>query len=227
MTRIWHISDTHTYQSQLNIPENIDLVIHTGDASNYRDPMRNESEMWGFLEWYAGLEIPNKVFVAGNHDTSVERGLIKKLDIENLGICYLFNDDITVNGLKIWGSPHTPTFGDWAFMKARNTINRVWESIPDDTDIIAVHGPPKGILDITNRRDNLQEQCGDGALLKASFRIKPKLVCFGHIHDCAEVYNSGIKHLAGVDTIFSNGACVTDGKRGVITSHGNVIEIKG
>ena len=32
--KIWHISDTHTFHGLLDIPENIDMVIHSGDATN-------------------------------------------------------------------------------------------------------------------------------------------------------------------------------------------------
>jgi Icc-related predicted phosphoesterase len=223
--KIWHISDTHQYHDQLTVLDNIDLVIHSGDFTNVRDPIRNESEVHKFLDWYRELNIPNKVLIAGNHDTSLERGLVKGDYIESLGINYLFNDSVTIGGLKIWGSPHTPTFGKWAFMKPRNTISRVWETIPKDTDIIVTHGPPKGFLDITNRRDNLQEQCGCSALTKRTMDIQPKLVCFGHIHNTRDIYNSGTKKIAGLNTIFSNGACATDGIWGKATSNGNVIEL--
>ena len=223
--RLLHLSDTHRNHDQLVIPDGIDLVMHSGDATNYRDPFKNEKEMWEFLEWYGSLDIPNKVFVCGNHDSSVEAGLIKKSNIESFGITYLFNDDVTINGYEIWGSPHTPTFNDWSFMKSRAKIHKVWDTIPEDTDIILTHGPPLGMLDITNRRDNLQEQCGDSALLGAIKRIEPAIVAFGHIHNTKRVYNAGTKQIAGMRTIFSNASCVNDGKWGVITSHGNVIEL--
>ena len=223
--KIWHISDTHTNHSQLMVPDNIDLVIHSGDATNHSDPVRNEREMYSFLNWFSCLEIEHKIFVAGNHDTSIERGLITGNYINNLGIRYLFNESIIVNSFNIWGSPRTPTYGNWAFMKPRNTINRVWEFIPDNTDIVVTHGPPKGFLDITNRRDNLQEQCGCGALAKRITEIKPKLVCFGHIHNTKNIQNSGTKQVVNLPTMFSNGACTTDGLWGQITSHGNVIEL--
>ena len=163
--------------------------------------------------------------MAGNHDTSIEKGLVTKAQIESCGITFLLNETVEINGLKIWGSPHTPTFGDWAFMKSRQKIGRVWESIPNDTDIIATHGPPLGMLDITNRRDNLQEQCGDRSLMNHIWSLNPKACLFGHIHNTKNVYNAGTKKIAGLDTIFSNGTCVHDGKWGVITSHGNIIEL--
>ena len=43
--RIWHISDTHSYHDLLEIPKDIDIVIHSGDCSNVRDPYNNEPEV--------------------------------------------------------------------------------------------------------------------------------------------------------------------------------------
>ena len=133
--KIWHISDTHGYHEQLIMPENIDLVIHTGDCSNHRDPFLNEPEVWKFVDWYEKLPIPNKIFIPGNHDTSIERGLVKASDFISRGIHLLNHDWIDMNGIKIFGSPFTPTFGNWAFMKSRETINRVWEQIPEGMGI--------------------------------------------------------------------------------------------
>ena len=48
-----------------------------------------------------------------------------------------------------------------------------------DIDIMLTHGPPKGILDETDRG----EKVGCDHLLKAVTRCKPRLHCFGHIHE--------------------------------------------
>jgi len=222
--KILHISDTHSNQHLLQIPEGIDLVIHSGDATNYRDPYRNEPEMRAFIDWFASLPIPNKVFVAGNHDTSIEKGLVRPDFIESRGINYLYCEERTICGLRIWGAPYTPRYGDWSFMKDRGTINRLWETIPDGVDVIVTHGPPYGILDATIRQDHQYDLCGDSALMKAVTRVNPKLCCFGHIHSYKDIRNSGTRTMHGLRTIFSNGSCVDDGKWGVITSHGNVLD---
>ncbi len=116
--KIYHFSDTHTFHGLLTIPENIDIMIFSGDASNPRDPYLNKIEVENFITWYSTIPVKYKIFVAGNHDTSIEKNLIKKSDFESNGIIYLENDYIEIEGLKIWGSPITPTFGDgWAFNK--------------------------------------------------------------------------------------------------------------
>lgn len=225
--KIWHISDTHGFHNQLVIPEGIDLVIHTGDASNYLDPYSNEPEVRKFIDWYEQISIPNKIFIPGNHDTSIERGLVRASDFISRGIHILNHDWMDVNGIKIFGSPYTPTFGQWAFMKSRETINRVWEQIPEGMDIIAVHGPCKGILDLSRDRQNVLEFCGDGALRKHVLnRVKPKYFLSGHIHNFEEIINTGFRHLPDYGITFSNAAGVTDRRFNLgLTYNGNIFEI--
>lgn len=225
MIKIWHISDTHTYHGLLDVPKDIDMVIFSGDCSNPKDPYKNRVEVENFIHWYSSLPIKYKIFVPGNHDTSIERNFITKNDFTSKDIIYLENDFVEIEGLKIWGSPITPTFGEWAFMKARHKTHEVWKHIPDDTDIVIIHGPPAGILDLSYNRQNQLESCGDLSLKKRLLDIKPKLVCFGHIHNCEDVINAGTMKLSIRDTIYSNGSVVTDNKFGKLTSNGNMFEI--
>ena len=225
--KIWHISDTHGFHNRLVIPEGIDLVIHTGDCSNHKDPYQNEWEVKDFLMWYEQVDIPNKIYIPGNHDTSIERNLVKASDFISRGIHLLNHDWMDVNGIKIFGSPFTPTFGNWAFMKSRETINRVWEQIPEGMDIVAVHGPCKGILDLSRNRQNVLEFCGDGALRKHVLdRIKPKYFLSGHIHNFEDIINTGFRYLPDYGITFSNAAGVTDRRFDLgLTYNGNIFEI--
>ena len=224
--KIWHISDTHTYHGLLKVPEDIDMVIHSGDATNPRDPYKSENEMLDFLRWFGSLPIKHKVFVAGNHDLCIERNLVTKIDFMKNGIVYLENDYAEVEGIKIWGSPFTPSFGQgWAFNKKRSALHDIWKEIPEDVDIVVVHGPPKGILDLAYHQLNCIEFCGDEALRKRMYLLNPKLCLFGHIHNNENIINAGTMKLSNHDTIYSNGSVVTDGKFGKLSSHGNTFEI--
>lgn len=223
---ILHISDTHGFHRQIEIPENIDMIICTGDAGNQKDPYQNEWEMKDFLMWYESIKVKYKVYIPGNHDTSIERGLIKKLDFLSRYIHLLNHDWIEIEGIKIFGSPYTPTFGDWSFMKDRSKLYRLWEQIPENMDIIAVHGPCKGILDLSYNRQNELEFCGDSALGKIVRKLEPKLFLSGHIHNCEDIVNTGIRKIQDCKTIFSNAAAVTDRKFDLgITFNGNILKI--
>lgn len=221
--RIWHISDTHGYHGLLKIPKNIDCVIFSGDGSNSRDPYKNEFEYRQFLMWMWKLPIKHKILIAGNHETSVEANLVK--NFEDYDIHYLFNESIIIDGIKFWGSPFTPTFGNWAFNKSRSKINKVWGSIPTDTDILIVHTPPKGVLDISENYDRSIEFCGDSSLGKAIIKIEPLAVLFGHIHNYKDHINAGVMKFSNSKTWHMNGSVVTDNKFGKLTSNGNIFEI--
>ena len=141
--RIWHISDTHNYHGLLDIYK-ADIVICSGDISTPREPVVSKIECLNFIEWYSKLPIKYKILVAGNHDIAIERRYITPADIANKGIIYLENSSTIIEGLKIWGSPITPTFGvGWAFNKKREKCNDVWQLIPEDANIVVTHGPAR------------------------------------------------------------------------------------
>lgn len=224
--KIWHISDTHGFHFDLKIPD-CDMVIFSGDCSNYREPIYNEKEVRQFLKWYSSLKIKYKIFVAGNHDTSIERGLVKRKEIEDLNIIYLENENTIIDDINIWGSPITPEFGTgWAWNRKREKIHKVWDNIPEDTNILITHGPPKGIKDLTYKRDNILDMCGCTNLMKRVMKIQPKYHLFGHIHDCRDILNAGITYISNLNTCFSNGTTVEDGKfdKGLI-NNGNLFEL--
>ena len=224
--KIWHISDTHTYHDLLVIPNGIDVAIHSGDCSNPRDPYNNEPEVRDFIDWYKELPIKHKIYVAGNHDTSIEKKLVLKQDFADAGIIYLEDDLVKVEDILIYGSPYTPNFGNWSFMKDRNKLERYWKNaIPDYVDIIVTHGPPKGILDKSYDRDHKMESCGDKSLLNRVLEIQPAYMLFGHIHNNKDIINAGLLKLSAYDTWFSNGSVVTDGGFGKLSSNGNIFEI--
>lgn len=222
--KIWFISDTHGNHDKLEIPEGIDLVVHSGDATNYWDVYRNEPEFFSFLDWYDNLKIPNKIFVPGNHDSFIykyEKQCRNLFSMRN--IIMLVGEYVDVEGLKICGNPMTPTFGNWFYMTDRAKIYKHWELIPTDTDILVTHGPPKHILDLSHDAIGRLEHCGDSSLFKKVLEIKPKIHCFGHIHNSNGCYNQGERIYEGIN--FINASCVTDCKMGKITSHGIIKEI--
>ena len=224
--KVLHISDTHGYHDLLQIPGDIDMIIHSGDCSNSRDPYTNEPQVRAFIDWYKKVPVKYKIYVAGNHDTSIEKGLVTIGDFGENGIIYLENDYITIEGIKIFGSPHTPQFGQWAFMKDRVKLERFWrKAIHEPCDIIVTHGPPKGILDKSYDREGRMEACGDRSLLNLILELQPKYSMFGHIHNCEDIVNAGVLKLSNYETLFSNGSVVKDGRFGVLTSNGNIFEI--
>jgi len=227
MKRILHVSDTHGFHHQLKIPQGIDVIIHSGDATNHRNAAFNEDEFHDFIGWFQRLEIKHKIYVPGNHDSLIfEYERDAKKVFEGYGIHYLNKTELTINGLKFYGDPTTPTFGDWCFMAKREKMFKHWEMIPEDVNVLITHTPPKGILDLSLSRDSNLEFCGCSALRKKVEKLTElELHLFGHIHDNGLAANFGMFKRDQV--LFSNGSCVEDGKfnKGII-HHGNIIEIK-
>lgn len=194
------ISDTHGLHGEVgHIPE-CDLLIHCGDCTN------DIGQFWlrNFLTWFSECSKAQKVFIAGNHDGAFERWpkqareLVKMIDPS---IVYLEGDSFDFKGFSIFGSPYTPTFYNWYFNRDRGAaIRPYWDAIPEGTDILVTHGPPKGILDY-NARDNFH--CGCEELMEAVKRVKPKVHAFGHIH-------SGYGSLQADGTTFINASLLSE-----------------
>lgn len=173
--RITCIADLHGH-----LPNLIggDLLIVAGDLTA-RDTEKQVDE---FGKWLAKQKYDLKVFIGGNHDGFLQKNFVP---VECIDIVYLCDSGTEFEGLKIWGSPWTPEFYDWHFMKKRGPeLKAVWDKIPDDVDILVTHGPPYGILDkvVLSGRGDEFKHAGCEELLKRLENIKPKLHVFGHIH---------------------------------------------
>jgi len=171
------ISDTHGLHKGLTVPKT-DLLIHAGDFSK----LGTVQEVVDFMTWFTHLDATHKVLIAGNHDFLAEKEPAVFKALIPRDCIYLEDDFVMIEGLKIWGSPITPYFFNWAFNRHRGKeIKKYWDLIPEDVDILVTHGPPLGILDKTSRGDLVG--CED--LLERVLKIKPKLHVFGHIHEAA------------------------------------------
>ena len=187
------LSDTHGLHAQIEVPPG-DILLHAGDFS----AMGTLAQVQQFLGWFADQPHRHKVFIAGNHDFLAERqpGLFRALLPDNCQ--YLENSATEVAGLRIWGSPITPWFFDWAFNRQRGAdIRRYWDQIPEQVDVLLTHGPPYGIRDL-NWQGTLTG-CAD--LNQRVWEVAPALHVFGHIH---EAY--GVTEVNG--TRFVNAACL-------------------
>lgn len=209
--KIFAISDTHGRHEQVQIPEGTDMLIHAGDFSNIKSPSFNHNEVNKFLMWLEQQPVKYKVIIAGNHDTSIESRFITKNDFKDKGIIYLEHELIEIEGIKIFGSPYTPEFCNWAFNRKREELGKIWDTIPDDTDVLITHGPPKGILDSASRDKHVSENVGCSALLKRVLKIQPKIHIYGHLHDNQDNKNNGTFKFLEYKTIFANVSCVKDG----------------
>jgi predicted phosphohydrolase len=183
------ISDTHCRHKNLKLPKG-DVLLHAGDVS-YGG---KKSEVVDFLNWFDRQNFAYKVFIAGNHDFYFEKAGRSELEeIIPKNVIYLNDSGTLIDNIKIWGSPVTPWFYNWAFNRPRGaSIQKHWHLIPDNTDVLLTHGPVFGILD----RVINSTSTGCKNLLDKVQQIKPKVHVFGHIHEAYGVINKyGVKFI--------------------------------
>ncbi|OAP62463.1 hypothetical protein AYL99_04666 [Fonsecaea erecta] len=207
-TRLLVLSDTHgkDFGSEDRPPQRVDVALHCGDLTDGSklDEFRNSIEM------LKKLDAPLKLVIAGNHDFTMDIAAFEAKLAEasqplepeivareygSLGQARQLFEDARSEGivfldegthyftlehgalLKVYASPYTPAFGPWGFQYHPNNGRRF--DIEEDTDIVMTHGPPKGIMDMTHGR----ERAGCPDLFIAIARARPRVHCFGHIHE--------------------------------------------
>lgn len=204
-TRFLVISDTHGLGSLSDSVSGqyADVAIHCGD-------MTTESKMEEYrasIRLLQSVNAPLKLVIAGNHDFTLDIPAFQKivaesrppLDPKLIEHVYGFNGDARRvlneaaginfldegtysfrldNGasLTVYASPYTPSLGSWGFQYHPDhghnfSIHKV--------DVAMTHGPPKGIMDYTYSG----ERAGCPYLFGAISRARPRMHCFGHIHE--------------------------------------------
>lgn len=206
-TTILILSDTHGMALDEHLPfPRADVAIHCGDLTEES----KLAEMRTTLGLLKKIDAPLKLVIAGNHDFTLDTPSFKQkveqarpplepaLVIKEYGDYdeaeKLFSDAhedgirllgegthrfVLSNGaeLTVYASPYTPSLGDWGF-QYKPDEGHVYD-IDKGTDIAITHGPPRGVLDRTSGR----ERGGSAELFAAVALSRPRVHCFGHIHE--------------------------------------------
>lgn len=169
------LSDTQGQHARLTVPPG-DMLVHAGDWSSASEPLDD------FFDWLEAQPHAHKVLIAGNHDFYPERCAedfrSKVSPIPR--VVYLEDSGTSIGGIRFWGSPVTPWFYGWAFNRQRGAeIARHWAMIPDGTQVLITHGPPKGVLDADH--NGAAQGCWD-LLQRTTDLAQLRLHVFGHMH---------------------------------------------
>ncbi|KAK3112851.1 hypothetical protein LTR53_010429 [Teratosphaeriaceae sp. CCFEE 6253] len=202
------LSDTHNFERAAADPATcplahempkVDVLLHCGDLTQ----VGGISAYKKALRLLASFDAELKLVIAGNHDISLDGAYWRThLDEDDepeehdaavaimtgplakeAGVTYLtegthrftLRDGTT---FSIFASPYQPDCGDWAFGYPRSEDH--FAGIPANLDIVMTHGPPAGYLDYIPDK---AEGAGCASLAKAVQVARPKLHCFGHIHE--------------------------------------------
>lgn len=173
------ISDTHGEHELVDLPAG-DVLVHAGDITAHG----SQEDFIKFIEWFSSQPHKHKIFIGGNHDTYLEKQPEKVLaQAKTHGVIYLNDSGVNIDGVQFWGSPITPRFFDWSFMRDEADIGQHWALIPDNTQVLITHGPVWGVLDEVERSANHTEHTGCKLLELRVRAIQPAYHVFGHIHE--------------------------------------------
>src|SRR5690554_1333951 len=153
-------ADTHGKHRQLPV-ENADIAIHLGDACTFG----NNTQFTDFLEWFSQYPAKHKLFIAGNHELQWEESPEAFLQMFPKNIIFLENSVICIEDI---------TFVSVSARMGLHSTPKI--KLPQKTDFLLTHAPPKEILD---------NGLGCPILEKFVNKLKPTYHLFGHIHETA------------------------------------------
>jgi Icc-related predicted phosphoesterase len=216
------ISDTHGMHNGIDLPDG-DVLIHTGDFTG----LGLEDEVREFADFLKNKcnKFKHRVVIAGNHELTFDESRNKEiLNNFDLGFdhlspkemkkilsehcTYLENSGTNLYGYNIWGSPYSSMYHGWAFMGSQEYLEKIWQLIPKNTDILLTHGPPFKILDLTEDGENV----GCKALSEKILEIKPLYNIFGHIHESYGEYQDSKNNITYVNASSCNLRYLPDNK---------------
>lgn len=194
---ILHLSDTHGQHKNLKSLPEADVIVHSGDFTF----AGSEEEAYDFMNWFCNLPYKHKIFIAGNHDMCMYGA--DHIDGLSRNVHYLYNNSVVIDGIKFYGIP--------MFMEdcMDGNLDVFINNIPDDTDVLITHMPPKGTCDLANYGKG-PEHRGNATLAELLKKLHPTCHLFGHEHDA---YGKTIKE----NVIYSN-ACVVDSRYNLINN---------
>ena len=179
-----------------------DVLIHAGDFTGRGDPERVRE----FNDWLGAQPHPYKIVIPGNHELTFQRGAKdsngsfymtpEQAQALITNATLLIDQELVIDEIKFYGSPWQPEFHNWAYnisLPAR--LRQIWAKIPNDTNVLITHGPPRNILDCVPKFQG-NDYCGCPELRDRILELRPQLHVFGHIHEGHGVMvNEGTTHV--------------------------------
>jgi Icc-related predicted phosphoesterase len=192
--RLALISDTHGFCPE--IPSDVDAVIHAGDISVDRGVTSNYIDE--IYPWAARVGVP--IYATfGNHDFAGQQACIPPGQPDNLH--FLVDRAHTINGVKFWFSPWSNLFGAWAYMLDEAGLAARYAKIPEDTEVIVSHGPPKHYGDKILWDGRIQNVGSVALAARAAQLPLLKYIITGHIHEAHGHYLMGAVRVLNVSHV--------------------------
>ena len=154
-----------------------------------------------FRAWLDAVPADHVVATLGNHDFVGQPNAVATVPAD-LRWSLLIDAGTTVAGLQCWGSPWSPWFNGWAFNAPRSDpgesfLRDRWSQVPPGTDVLIVHGPPRGYGD----RTDAGQHVGSDSLTARIAEVEPRLSLHGHIHAAHGRWTLGPTTIANVTVL--------------------------
>jgi len=139
--------------------------------------------------WLLRQPVAEIVAVAGNHDhlAASDEAFVRRLPWR-----YLRNRATLIqSNFKVWGSPYSLPCSFWPFTAPERELKRLWQEIPEDTNLIVCHGGAYGLGDRLAHPDSGEDPHIGSKTLRRRLAELPELkaIVSGHIH---EAYGTGV-----------------------------------
>ena len=194
--KIFAISDLHGSLTALD-PSGADIVVIAGDfskMSGFGKWHLYDQKKWiqkTFINWINKYSDTEFVIIPGNHDLCLDptktANIYHDLDWNIIwpDNCHLLIDqEITVKGLRIYGTPWVPIINyRWAFEVENDVLKEKFSKIPENLDILITHSPPR--IPGNNIDFSLQTYNGPFGSPELANEIMlkhPRYLFCGHIH---------------------------------------------
>lgn len=190
--RLVVLSDTHGFHRGMGrhgnapLPDG-DVLVHCGDYS--RD-FGSWMDTFRFAAWMNSQPHAHKVLCPGNHDYAVHEHAAKAEALFRAhGVHMLGQKPVKIGDILFDGGPWMPISGwdpRWGFEMTEEERERAWGRI-EEAHVLVTHSPPQGILDKTRKGAHI----GCPVLRRRVFELKPKVHCFGHVHEARGTSREG------------------------------------
>ncbi|ELP88290.1 hypothetical protein EIN_226730 [Entamoeba invadens IP1] len=171
--RVEIISDTHGLHSQVKVSP-CDILICCGDHLNFV----TTDEIHTFYTWLSKQPAKYIIQVLGNHEEDIRKHKLWPTIAQIVpNIILLDNDVATIEGITFYGIGS----GVLSLLEMQSQ-----SKLKGKIDVVISHDPPYKILDQSDPFPNSPQEPPQGSklLFNEVKRIKAKMHCFGHIHNC-------------------------------------------
>ena len=182
------VSDTHDRHRGIGPVPECDVFVHCGDifmTSRLFSRKISVKKLWRFNKWLETIPAKHKLIIAGNHDVHMQHLGKEKVQSILTNATYLENSPLTIDGLRIWGTPASSGSSPNKAFQSSDFLQRTLAEAPSEVDVLITHGSCPEITD----------------------SVRHKVHLFGHNHNSYGIRYPGEYNLSGQARVSALSIC--------------------